>query len=141
MQSEHRDVLLTSSLLRLDETRGAIDAHDQAASDLGIERAAVASLLDAQNATNPRHDLVRRRVGGLVEVDDTVAHVVVERALERRAAIGNRRVVTRANIELVKVLLERNPPTPSRVRHQSNPHTSTREREREREIRVDRSSE
>jgi hypothetical protein len=41
------DILLSGSLLRLDETGRAIDADDEAASDLGIKGTAVASLLDS----------------------------------------------------------------------------------------------
>jgi hypothetical protein len=41
------DILLSSSLLRLDETGRAIDADDEAASDLGVKGTAVTSLLDS----------------------------------------------------------------------------------------------
>jgi hypothetical protein len=40
------NILLSSSLLRLDETGRAIDADDEAASDLGVKGTAVASLLN-----------------------------------------------------------------------------------------------
>jgi hypothetical protein len=47
VQTDDTHILLSGSLLRLDETGGAIDADDEAAGDLGIEGTAVASLLDS----------------------------------------------------------------------------------------------
>lgn len=47
VQTDDADVLLTSTLLRLDETGSAVDTDNQAASDLGIEGARVTGLLDA----------------------------------------------------------------------------------------------
>jgi hypothetical protein len=42
---------------------------------------------------------VRRRVGGLVQVDDAVADVLQQRALQRGVAARDWGVVTRANLE------------------------------------------
>uniref|UniRef100_A0A0A9DQN9 Uncharacterized protein n=1 Tax=Arundo donax TaxID=35708 RepID=A0A0A9DQN9_ARUDO len=67
------DVLLAGALLRLDEARGAVDADDEVAGDLGVERAAVAGLLGAEEALDPGDHLVGGRVRRLVEVDDAVA--------------------------------------------------------------------
>jgi len=50
-----------------------------------------------KNALDPSDNLVRGRVGGLVEVDDTRADVLLEVALQRRAAIGNGSEVASAN--------------------------------------------
>jgi hypothetical protein len=47
MEANNADVLLSGSLLGLDETGRAIDADDEAASDLGVKGAAVTSLLDS----------------------------------------------------------------------------------------------
>jgi hypothetical protein len=44
------DILLSGSLLRLDKTGGAIDADDEAASDLGVKSTAVTSLFDSVSA-------------------------------------------------------------------------------------------
>jgi hypothetical protein len=44
------------------------------------------------------------RVGRFVEVDHTAAHIVVDGTLQRRAAVGQRSVVSSADIELVIVL-------------------------------------
>lgn len=40
---------------------------------LGVKGATVAGLLDLEDASHPRHDLVRGGVGGLVQVYDTVS--------------------------------------------------------------------
>ena len=47
------------------------------------------------------------RIGRLVEIDYSTANIVLDRTLERRAAIGERSVMTRANIELVIILTEK----------------------------------
>ena len=49
--------------------------------------------------------LVRRGVGRLVQVDDATANILCNGPLERRAARRQRRVVPRANVQLVIVLL------------------------------------
>ena len=46
-----------------------------------------------QDALDPRHDLVRRRVRRLVEVDNTALDVRLDVALMRRATVGNGRKV------------------------------------------------
>ena len=65
----------TGALLGLDEARGAVDAHDEAARHLGVEGAAVARLFGTQDPAHPRHNLVRRRVRGLVQVDHAIPAV------------------------------------------------------------------
>jgi hypothetical protein len=75
VEAENADVLLTSSLLRLDQAGGTVNADNQASSNLGIKSSTVTSLLDTENAADPSDNLVRRRVGGLVQVDDTVSIV------------------------------------------------------------------
>ena len=50
MHADDADILLSSSLLGLDETGSAIDADDEAAGDLGVEGAAVTSLLDSADS-------------------------------------------------------------------------------------------
>jgi hypothetical protein len=54
VQAYDADVLLSSSLLGLDETGGSVDADNQTTGDLGIESTTVASLL------NPLQQLARR---------------------------------------------------------------------------------
>lgn len=46
VEADNANVLLTSTLLGLDESGGTVDADNQAAGDLGIESTGVASLLD-----------------------------------------------------------------------------------------------
>ena len=67
MKPRDCDVLLPCPLLRLDQPRRAVDAHNKASSHLGVQSAAVPSLLHAQDTLDPRHDLVRGGVGGLEE--------------------------------------------------------------------------
>eukprot|EP00964_Phaeocystis_antarctica_P140471 scaffold105341_cov63-Phaeocystis_antarctica.AAC.1 len=109
VQPHDGDVLLARTLLRLDEARGAVDAHDEAAGDLGVERAGVARLLHAQHPADPRDHLVRGGVGWLVEVAHAVLEVLVQRPLERRVAVGDGRVVAGAHVQLVVVLQEQRP--------------------------------
>lgn len=47
----------TRPLLALDQTRGPVNAHNQVASHLGVQGAAVPRLLAPQNALDPRHHL------------------------------------------------------------------------------------
>jgi hypothetical protein len=109
VEADDGNVLLSSTLLRLDETSGAVNADNQASSDLGIEGTAVASLFASKNALDPGDDLVTGRVRGLVEINDTRADVGLEVALERRAAIGDGGKVTSSNQQFVVVLEEQRP--------------------------------
>lgn len=117
------NILLSSTLLGLDKTSSAVNANDQATSDLGIKGTAVTSLLhsnqrkkkvslriqaeikghsqsnidEPEHALDPSDDLVTRGIGRLIEVDDSRADVRLDVALQRRAAIGNGGEVTRSN--------------------------------------------
>lgn len=51
-------VIVTCTLLGLDQPGGSVDADDKAARDLRVERAAVTRLLDSKDPPDPRHDLV-----------------------------------------------------------------------------------
>ena len=121
VKADDGDVLLASSLLGLDQARRLVNADDQAARDLGVECAAVAGLVDSgaratvshvddgprglrglledlpQDSLDPRHHLVARGIGGLVEVDDAILDVVGDRTHQRgtsRGGIGGVRRVT-----------------------------------------------
>lgn len=48
VESDNAHVLLSSTLLRFDETSGAVDAYDETSGDLGVEGSAVASLLHSR---------------------------------------------------------------------------------------------
>ena len=66
-------LLRTGTLLGLDQPGGALHAHDQTARHFGVQGAAVARLLHPQDPTDPRHHLVGRRVGRLVQVDEAAS--------------------------------------------------------------------
>ena len=70
MQAEDADVLLAGILLRLDQASGTLDANDQTASDLGVQRSAVAGLVHTQDSFDPGNDFVGRGVGRFVQVDE-----------------------------------------------------------------------
>jgi hypothetical protein len=104
MELEDTDVFFTGGLLRLDEARGVLDADDEAASDLGIEGAGMAGLLDLEDLLDPGDDLVGRGVGWLVEVDNTVVLQDIDGALGGRKSTGERGEVVGLHIQLVEVL-------------------------------------
>lgn len=58
VQTEDADVLLASILLRLDQASGTLDANDQTAGDLGVQRSAVARLVHTQDSFDPGNDFV-----------------------------------------------------------------------------------
>ena len=68
MQSEDTHVLFARILLRLHQAGGPLDTHNQTPSDLGVKGPTVTRLLDPQDSLHPGDDLVRRRVGGFVQV-------------------------------------------------------------------------
>jgi len=71
VESKDGDVLLSGSLLGLDESSGSVDADEEASSDLGIEGSRVTGLLTSEDSSKPSDDFVGGGVGGLVEVDDS----------------------------------------------------------------------
>lgn len=87
VQPENGDILLSGGLLRLDKPRRPVDADDEAAGDLGVERARVTRLFNPKNPPEPGDNLVRRRVRRLVEVDDARLDVSREVTLERAASL------------------------------------------------------
>jgi hypothetical protein len=109
VEADDSHILLSGTLLRLNKTSGAVNADNQATGNLGIEGTAVTSLLTSKNALDPSDDLVRGRVGRLVEVNDTRADVLLEVALQGRAAIGDGSEVASSDEELVVVLEEERP--------------------------------
>ena len=75
MKPYHADVLLSSALLRLDQSRGAIDADNQTSCHFRVERSRVTCSLNAENALDPCDDFVRGGIRRLVKVDDTAGDV------------------------------------------------------------------
>ena len=76
MKASDTDVLFTGTLLRLDEPCSSVDADNEITRDLRVESSTVSCLLDTEDSLDPSDDLVRGRVGGFVEIDDTVPDVV-----------------------------------------------------------------
>lgn len=68
VKSHHCHVLLSGTLLRLDESRGPVDTNNQTASDFGIKSAAVAGLFYTKHTLHPGDDFVGGRVRGLVKL-------------------------------------------------------------------------
>lgn len=115
MKLEDANILFASTLLRLDKPCGSSDADDETASDLGIESAGVAGLLDLENSLDPSDNLVRGRIRWLVYVQNTGLDVVFDVSLiegdnyrkktsanlERTATLWVRSEVIGAHIELV----------------------------------------
>ena len=65
--------------------------------------------LDPEDPFDPGDDLVGRWVSGLVEIDNTVLDVLLERALERGVTGGERGVVSGSHVEAIVVLEEDRP--------------------------------
>jgi hypothetical protein len=63
VQADDTDILLTGTLLRLDQTSSAVNADDQAASDLGVKSTAVTSLLGSMENQLVRIDGFVRTTG------------------------------------------------------------------------------
>lgn len=108
MELEDGNVLLSTALLRLSQTSSTVNADNQTPRDGGIERTTVSSLVHTKNSLNPGDNLVRRWVGGLVQVDIPTGDVLSDRALQRRAALLQGSVMPSAKIQLLKVLNNNN---------------------------------
>lgn len=125
VKAEHADVLLSGTLLGLDETGGAVNADNQASGDLRIEGTRVSGLLTTsgksaidpqvdgmcdedipKNSLHPSDDLMGRWVAGLVKVDNTTADVTLDVALQRGSAARNGSEVSSANKKFIIVLQE-----------------------------------
>jgi hypothetical protein len=106
METDNANVLLSGTLLGLDETGSTINTDNQAASDLGIEGTGVASLLNTEHALEPGDNLVGRGVGGLVKVDNTAGNVGLDIAAVGGRTGRNGCPVVGANEQLIVVLQE-----------------------------------
>ena len=107
MKPYNANIFFTSTLLGLDEPSRAIQANDQAASNLGIQSATVSGFLNPvncqylysltsrapfnvpQHAFHPRDHLMTGRIARFVEVDHTRADERFEVALERSTSDRN----------------------------------------------------
>jgi hypothetical protein len=66
VKTKNTHVLLTSTLLGLDQTSGSINTNNQTTGDLGIKGTTVTSLFNTEDTLNPSNNFVRRRVGRLL---------------------------------------------------------------------------
>lgn len=69
----------------------------------------MARLFGAKNPLNPSNNLMRRRVGGFIEVDDPVTEVFGQRALQRGKPSWERGVMASTDIEAIVVFEEDRP--------------------------------
>jgi len=104
MELENGNVLFSGALLGLDESGGVVDAHDEAASDLGVEGAGVTGFVNLEDFLDPGDDLMGGRVGGLVEVDHTVSLEDIDGTVSGGVAAGKGSEVGGLHIELIEVL-------------------------------------
>ena len=88
MELEDADVLFSSALLRLDQSSRSADADNQATSDLRIEGARVAGLLDLENSLDPSDDLVGGGIRRLIDVEHTGFDVVLDFSLKKGVKKG-----------------------------------------------------
>lgn len=68
VKSHYRHVLLSGTLLGLDESRGSVNANNKTARDFGIEGTAVAGLVHTEHSLYPGNNFVRGWVGGFIEL-------------------------------------------------------------------------
>lgn len=78
MELDYSDVLFTGALLGFDESGCVVDANNKASCDLWIQGTRVASFLNLEDLLDPCHNLVRRWVGWLVQVDHSIALVDID---------------------------------------------------------------
>jgi hypothetical protein len=71
METNDADVLLSGTLLGLDQAGRTVNTDDQATGDLRVKSSTVTSFLCPQDSLHPSDNLVTRWIGRLVEVDHT----------------------------------------------------------------------
>lgn len=94
VESNDGDILLSGTLLGLDQAGGTVDTDNQTTSDLGVKGSRVTGLLNTEDSLDPSDNFVTGGVRGLVQVDDTGANVRLEVAVHGRAAMVNGGEVT-----------------------------------------------
>ena len=70
VQSEDGHVFFSCALLWLHESCGALYTYDEATSDLGVKRTAVACLFNTKYALDPGNNLVRWRIGWFIQINE-----------------------------------------------------------------------
>jgi hypothetical protein len=81
VETENADVLLSGSLLGLDETGGTVDTNDQTSSDLGVKGSGVTSLLTSTRISINAH-IQRFLIGANLKIRLTQATTSWEEGLE-----------------------------------------------------------
>jgi hypothetical protein len=109
VQTNNSNVFLTGALLGLDQTSRSINANNKATSNSRIKSARVASLLDTEDFLHPSNNFVRRGIGRLIQVDNTVLKVFFEWSTERRVTLSHRSVMASADEQLIVVLEQKWP--------------------------------
>jgi hypothetical protein len=107
MELKDTHVLFTGGLLGLDESSGVFNADNEASSDLRIESSTVSGLLDLKDLLDPGNDFMGRRVGRLIEVDNTVMLELVNGSLVRRESTGEGSEMAGFHVEFLEVLLNK----------------------------------
>jgi hypothetical protein len=67
VKTKNTHILLTSTLLGLDQTSSSINTNNQTTGNLGIKGTTVTGLFNTEDTLNPSNNFVRRRVGRLYE--------------------------------------------------------------------------
>jgi hypothetical protein len=98
VEANNGHVLLTSTLLSLHESCSSVEANQQATRNLGVKGTTVTGLLASQDTLDPGHNLVTRRVDGLIEIHDTIEQMLVDGSRKRRAPVRQRSVMPSANV-------------------------------------------
>jgi hypothetical protein len=104
VKPDNADVLLTSTLLGLDQTGSSVNTDNQTTGNLGIESTTVTSLLNTEDTLDPSNNFVTTGIGRFVEVDDTTGDVRLDIALQGRATSRNGSVMSATHKKLVVVL-------------------------------------
>lgn len=109
MELEDTHVFFTGRLLSFNESGGVLNANNKASSNLRIEGTRMSGLLDLKDLLNPGDDFVRRRVGGLIEVDNTIVLEDINGSLSRRVTTRKGSEMASFNVEFLEVLEEKRP--------------------------------
>ena len=81
MKLHNSNVLFTGRLLGFDKSGCVVKAHDKATCDFGIQGSTVTSFVKFHDSFDPSDNLMRRRVGRLIEIYDTVSLELIDRSL------------------------------------------------------------
>lgn len=87
VESHNRNVLLSSTLLGLDESRGSVDTNDQTSCNFGVESTAVAGLFYTEHALYPGNDLVGGGVRWFVQLRKNIVSEGVKKVSRWRVVL------------------------------------------------------